>query len=31
VASLKGATVSRVQLLDLAEPLAAELGLRVAD
>lgn len=31
VASLKGATVSRVQLIELAEHLATELGIRVAD
>lgn len=31
LAALRGATISRVQLVDLAEHLAAELGLRVAD
>ena len=31
VASLRGATVSRVQLIELAEHLAGELGIRVAD
>jgi hypothetical protein len=29
VATLKGATISRTQLIDLAEHLALELGLRV--
>lgn len=31
IATLKGATLSRMQLIDLAEYLAAELGLRLAD
>jgi uncharacterized protein YjbI with pentapeptide repeats len=31
VASLKGATLSRVQLIELAEHLAGELGIRVAE
>lgn len=31
LATLRGATISRLQLIDVAENLAAELGLRVAD
>jgi uncharacterized protein YjbI with pentapeptide repeats len=31
IASLRGATISRLQLIDLAEALAAEAGLRIAD
>jgi uncharacterized protein YjbI with pentapeptide repeats len=31
IATLKGATISRTQLIDLAEHLAAEVGLHVAD